>query len=153
MKTLNRRVFIGATASLAAAAALPALTGSPVLRHGPVSMRMVSFFGPSSWKVMLISDSRKDTFTLLPLDAEWDVARIVMPLSQIAPIVNRRGQGEFEATRIEGCHIDHFRLLLQAQREWSNVVRLMEAKDAAQGNKPAVAFLRIKDIQAVLPKA
>ena len=152
MRTLNRRVFIGTTASLAAAAALPAFTGSPVLRHGPVNMKMVSFFGRSSFKAMLISDSREDTFSILPSDVEGDVTQIVMPLSQIASIVHRRGQGEFETTRMEGRHIEHFRLLLQAQRKWSNVVRLMEAKAAAQGDKSAAVFIRLKDIQAVLPK-
>lgn len=153
MKTLNRRVFIGTATSLAAAAALPAFKGSQVLRQRAVDMKMVSFFGRSSFKAMLISDSDKNTFSLLPLDVDGDVTRIVMPLDQVASIVHRRGQGEFETTRIEGRQTDNFRLLLQAQRKWSNVVRFMDAKEAAQGNKSATVFLRLKDIQAVLPKA
>ncbi len=153
MKTLNRRVFIGAAASLAAVTALPTLTGSHILRHGPVDMKMVSFFGSSSWKAKLTSNSRANTFVLLPLATEGDVIQIGMPLCQIASIVHRRGQGEVVTTRIEGRQVDHFRLLIQAQRKWSNIVRLMDAEDVAQGNKPAAVFLRLKDIQAVLPKA
>ncbi len=152
MKTLNRRVFIGTTASLAAAAVLPALTGSQVLRHGPVDIKTVSFFGPGSLKAMLISDVRKNTFSLLPLGVEGDVERVEMPLDQIASIVRRRGQGEF-AVRVKGRQIRNFRSLLQAQRKWSHVVRLMDADDVAKGNKPGGVFLRLKDIQAVLPKA
>ena len=153
METLNRRVFIGTTASLAAAAALPVFTGSPVLRHGPVDMKIVSFFGRESLKAMLISDSREDTFTLLPLEVEGDVTQIVMPLRQIVSIMHRRGQGELATIRVEGRQSHHFRLLLQAQRKWSNVVRLLDAKDVAEGNPPSAVFIRLKDIQAVLPKA
>ena len=153
MKTLNRRIFIGAAMGTAIVAAIPALPEPWILRRGPVNMRVVSFFGPSSLKAMLISDSREDTLSLLPLESDGDVTQIVMPLSQIASIVHRRGQGEFSTIRVEGRQTYNFRLILQAQRKQSNVVRLINADEVAQGNKPDGVFLRLKDIRAVLPKA
>ncbi len=108
-------------------------------------------------KVTLATYRDDNILTLLIDGLDKYETRILMPLNQVMRIVQQRGQGIIITTRTEERtprKITSFRLVVQAQRRWGDVLRLVDDNEVDFGGEcPAVGILRLKDVQAVFPKA